>query len=198
MHDVIVFFFDSLCFLRAAALTSYEWAWAVWKVKGALHPLYSWRSDFSLWEITASLMHPLMLYPRMGSVLAASSPNPPPPASGGAAVPGLTVPPGFGMPPVSSVLTPNEAASGQQPEAENPLPNPGAFDECHRKCKGKWRSHSLDTDKSYNRKLCRSRYEVPSQENMYLSETWLFFLICICVCVFVLQRCSLCRWRASG
>lgn len=116
-------------------------------------------------------MHPLMLYPRMGSVLAASSPNPPPPASGGAAVPGLTVPPGFGMPPVSSVLTPNEAASGQQSEAENPLPNPGAFDECHRKCKGKWRSHSLATDKSYNRKLVRSRYEDALQENMYLSET---------------------------
>lgn len=75
----------------------------------------------------------------MGSVLAASSPNPPPPASAGAAVPGLTVPPGFGMPPVSSVVSPAEAASGQQQEAENPLPNPGAFDECHRKCKGKWR-----------------------------------------------------------
>ncbi|XP_047461950.1 mitochondrial import receptor subunit TOM40B [Mugil cephalus] len=71
----------------------------------------------------------------MGSVLAASSPNPPPPsAPGGAAAPGLTVPPGFGMPPVSSVLAP--AASGQQQdEAESSLPNPGAFDECHRKCK---------------------------------------------------------------
>ncbi len=75
----------------------------------------------------------------MGSVLAASSPNPSPPASGGAAAPGLTVPPGFGMPPVSSVLSPSEAASGQQQEAENSLPNPGAFDECHRKCKGKYR-----------------------------------------------------------
>ncbi|XP_069032712.1 mitochondrial import receptor subunit TOM40B [Embiotoca jacksoni] len=76
----------------------------------------------------------------MGSVLAASSPNPPPPpAPGGAAVPGLTVPPGFGMPPVSSVLSPPGAVSGpgqqQQEEVENPLPNPGAFDECHRKCK---------------------------------------------------------------
>ncbi|KAK5854630.1 hypothetical protein PBY51_004810 [Eleginops maclovinus] len=70
----------------------------------------------------------------MGSVLAASSPNPPPPSSGGvAAAPGLTVPPGFGMPPVSSVIPPDGAASEQ--EAENPLPNPGAFDECHRKCK---------------------------------------------------------------
>lgn len=66
----------------------------------------------------------------MGSVLA-SSPNP--------AAPGLTVPPGFGMPPVSPVISPSEAATGQkQQEAENPLPNPGAFDECHRKCKGKW------------------------------------------------------------
>lgn len=87
----------------------------------------------------------------MGSVLAASSPNPPPPASGGgaaaAAVPGLTVPPGFGMPPVSSVIPPSEAASGQQQEAaENPLPNPGAFDECHRKCKGEWK-HRLTPDR---------------------------------------------------
>nr|XP_020497947.2 mitochondrial import receptor subunit TOM40 homolog [Labrus bergylta] len=69
----------------------------------------------------------------MGSVLAASSPNPPPPTSGAAVAPGLTVPPGFGMPSVSSVIP--EAASGQQQEEENPLPNPGAFDECHRKCK---------------------------------------------------------------
>ncbi|XP_042337080.1 mitochondrial import receptor subunit TOM40 homolog, partial [Plectropomus leopardus] len=72
----------------------------------------------------------------MGSVLAASSPNPAPPASGGAAAaPGLTVPPGFGMPPVSPVIPPAGAASGQEQEAETPLPNPGAFDECHRKCK---------------------------------------------------------------
>ncbi|XP_068603214.1 LOW QUALITY PROTEIN: mitochondrial import receptor subunit TOM40B [Brachionichthys hirsutus] len=71
----------------------------------------------------------------MGSVLAASSPSPPPPAPGVAAVPGLTVPPGFAMPPVSSVVSPSEASAGRQQEAENPLPNPGAFDECHRKCK---------------------------------------------------------------
>ncbi|XP_026156952.1 mitochondrial import receptor subunit TOM40B [Mastacembelus armatus] len=73
----------------------------------------------------------------MGSVLAASSPNPPPPASGGAAGPGLTVPPGFGMPPVSPVIPPTGSVSGQQQqqEAESSLPNPGAFDECHRKCK---------------------------------------------------------------
>lgn len=68
----------------------------------------------------------------MGSVLAASSPTQPPPAAGGAA-PGLTVPPGFGMPPVSTVL-PSSTASE---EAENRLPNPGGFEECHRKCKGK-------------------------------------------------------------
>ncbi|XP_028289362.1 mitochondrial import receptor subunit TOM40B [Parambassis ranga] len=72
----------------------------------------------------------------MGSVLAASSPNPPPPAaSGSAATPGLTVPPGFSMPPVSPVIPPAGEASGQQQEAESPLPNPGTFDECHRKCK---------------------------------------------------------------
>ncbi|XP_061597227.1 mitochondrial import receptor subunit TOM40 homolog [Cololabis saira] len=75
----------------------------------------------------------------MGSVLAASSPNPPSPAAmaaaATAAAPGLTVPPGFGMPPVSSVLPPTGLVPGQQPEAENALPNPGAFDECHRKCK---------------------------------------------------------------
>lgn len=79
-----------------------------------------------------------LLASRMGSVLAASSPNPPPPAPGGAAVPGLTVPPGFGMPPVSSIVSPSDAASGQQQEAGSTLPNPGAFDECHRKCKGKF------------------------------------------------------------
>lgn len=73
----------------------------------------------------------------MGSVLAASSPSPAPPASSGATGPGLMVPPGFGMPPVSPVIPPTEAASAQQQETENTLPNPGAFDECHRKCKGK-------------------------------------------------------------
>ncbi|KAL3984142.1 mitochondrial import receptor subunit TOM40B [Oreochromis aureus] len=71
----------------------------------------------------------------MGSVLAASSPNPPPPASGGTPAPGLTVPPGFGMPPVSAVIPQTGEASAQQQESENALPNPGAFDECHRKCK---------------------------------------------------------------
>ncbi|XP_017581053.1 mitochondrial import receptor subunit TOM40B isoform X1 [Pygocentrus nattereri] len=68
----------------------------------------------------------------MGSVLAASSPSPPPPMPGG---PGLTsVPPGFTMPTVSPV-SPAGSAAAEQPEAEVTLPNPGAFEECHRKCK---------------------------------------------------------------
>ncbi|XP_068188755.1 mitochondrial import receptor subunit TOM40B [Antennarius striatus] len=71
----------------------------------------------------------------MGSVLASSAPSPPPPASGMAGVPGLTVPPGFSLPLISPTVSPTEAATGQQQEAENTLPNPGAFDECHRKCK---------------------------------------------------------------
>ncbi|XP_062343267.1 mitochondrial import receptor subunit TOM40B [Osmerus eperlanus] len=74
----------------------------------------------------------------MGSVLAASSPNPPPPPASAGAVPGgpgLTMPPGFTMPPVSPVLPAGGSASGQQGESEPPLPNPGAFEECHRKCK---------------------------------------------------------------
>ncbi|KAM4724909.1 mitochondrial import receptor subunit TOM40B isoform 1-T2 [Anableps anableps] len=70
----------------------------------------------------------------MGSVLAASSPSsPPPPPAAGSASPGVTVPPGFGMPPV--LPPPAGTGSGQQQEAETPLPNPGAFEECHRKCK---------------------------------------------------------------
>ncbi|KAJ3608880.1 hypothetical protein NHX12_023409 [Muraenolepis orangiensis] len=71
----------------------------------------------------------------MGSVLAASSPAPPPlvpgsplPGSPLPAAPGLTVPPGFGMPSVSPVLPSDQ-------EAKRPLPNPGAFEECHRRCK---------------------------------------------------------------
>ncbi|KAM9737162.1 mitochondrial import receptor subunit TOM40B [Menidia menidia] len=69
----------------------------------------------------------------MGSVLAASSPTPPPPPPGAAA--GLTMPPGFGMPPVAPVSPQTGESSGSQPEPEPGLPNPGAFDECHRKCK---------------------------------------------------------------
>ncbi|XP_054619930.1 mitochondrial import receptor subunit TOM40B [Dunckerocampus dactyliophorus] len=71
----------------------------------------------------------------MGSVLAASSPSPQPPASGGVAAPGLTVPRGFGMPAVSPVSPSTGVTSVQPQEVESPLPNPGTFDECHRKCK---------------------------------------------------------------
>ncbi|RXN10222.1 putative ATP-dependent RNA helicase ddx6 [Labeo rohita] len=74
----------------------------------------------------------------MGSVLAASSPNPPP-ASGGGSAPGgaglVTVPPGFTMPPVSAV-PPSSGTPGQPgTDAEASLQNPGTFEECHRKCK---------------------------------------------------------------
>ncbi|MEQ2216896.1 hypothetical protein XENOCAPTIV_024828 [Xenoophorus captivus] len=74
--------------------------------------------------------------PRMGSVLAASSPSPLPDASAASsASPGVTMPPGFGMPPVSPVVPPAGTGSGLQQEAEDTLPNPGTFDECHGKCK---------------------------------------------------------------
>ena len=74
----------------------------------------------------------------MGSVLAASSPNPPPAAGGGAqGGTGLVnVPPGFTMPPVSSV-PPGPGTATQEGDTESPPPNPGTFEECHRKCKGK-------------------------------------------------------------
>ncbi|KAG9482114.1 hypothetical protein GDO78_011029 [Eleutherodactylus coqui] len=66
----------------------------------------------------------------MGNVLAASSPAPPP--AGSPPAPGLvTVPPGFTMPPVSGLGT---AVEKKEPQEER-LPNPGTFEECHRKCK---------------------------------------------------------------
>jgi len=70
----------------------------------------------------------------MGSVLAATSPSPAPAvAGGGQGVPGLvSVPPGFTMPPVSSVPP---ASDQQTADADSPLPNPGTYEECHRKCK---------------------------------------------------------------
>ncbi|XP_049607656.1 mitochondrial import receptor subunit TOM40B [Syngnathus scovelli] len=71
----------------------------------------------------------------MGSVLAAGSPHPPPPSPAGVAGPGLTVPPGFGMPSVTSVSPSTGLTSVEPQEETNPLPNPGTFDECHRKCK---------------------------------------------------------------
>ncbi|XP_019721606.1 mitochondrial import receptor subunit TOM40B [Hippocampus comes] len=71
----------------------------------------------------------------MGSVLAAGFPNPPPPSSAGVAGPGLTVPAGYGMSSVSPVSTSIGMTSVQPQEVIDPLPNPGAFDDCHRKCK---------------------------------------------------------------
>lgn len=66
----------------------------------------------------------------MGNVLAAGSPSPPPPVQAG---PGsVSVPAGFTMPAVSPV---SPASSGKE-ESEPALPNPGAFEEFHRKCKG--------------------------------------------------------------
>lgn len=72
----------------------------------------------------------------MGSVLAASSPSPPvPPPGGTAGGAGLvSVPPGFTMPPVSPV-SPTGTPATPAAETEPSLPNPGAFEECHRKCK---------------------------------------------------------------
>ncbi len=82
----------------------------------------------------------------MGSVLAASSPNPPPVSGGGSALGGaglVTVPPGFTMPPVSAV--PDSSGTQGQPgtDGEASLPNPGTFEECHRKCKGLSQGHFL-------------------------------------------------------
>ncbi|KAL0166614.1 hypothetical protein M9458_038458 [Cirrhinus mrigala] len=68
----------------------------------------------------------------MGSVLAASAPSPPAPGPGGQGL--VSVPPGFTMPSVSPVSVPGSSSSGHQ-ETEHPLPNPGGFEECHRKCK---------------------------------------------------------------
>lgn len=73
----------------------------------------------------------------MGSVLAATSPSPAPAAAAGnQGVPGLvSVPPGFTMPSVSSV--PQAPGSAEETSgSDSPLPNPGSYEECHRKCKG--------------------------------------------------------------
>ncbi|MGH0180513.1 UNVERIFIED_CONTAM: hypothetical protein FKN15_004402 [Acipenser sinensis] len=68
----------------------------------------------------------------MGNVLAAGSPSPA--AGSPAAGPGLvSVPPGFTMPQVSPLSPPAEPSA-----SEGRLPNPGPFEECHRKCKGLW------------------------------------------------------------
>ncbi|XP_061919922.1 mitochondrial import receptor subunit TOM40 homolog [Entelurus aequoreus] len=75
----------------------------------------------------------------MGSVLAATSPSPAPATvGGGQGVPGLaSVPPGFTMPPVSSVPSLSSSSSDLQitDATESPLQNPGTYEECHRKCK---------------------------------------------------------------
>uniref|UniRef100_A0A3Q2QEG7 Translocase of outer mitochondrial membrane 40 homolog (yeast) n=1 Tax=Fundulus heteroclitus TaxID=8078 RepID=A0A3Q2QEG7_FUNHE len=72
----------------------------------------------------------------MGSVLAAASPSPAPAAAGGGqGVSGLvSVPPGFTMPSVSSV-PPGSESDQQKADADSRLPNPGTYEECHRKCK---------------------------------------------------------------
>lgn len=95
----------------------------------------------------------------MGNVLAASSPPagpPPPPAP---ALVGLPPPPpsppGFTLPPLGGGLgagagagrgperTPGTASAGAAGTADDGacgcLPNPGTFEECHRKCKGEGR-----------------------------------------------------------
>ncbi|XP_054903007.1 mitochondrial import receptor subunit TOM40 homolog [Poeciliopsis prolifica] len=71
----------------------------------------------------------------MGSVLAAASPSPALAPAGGQGVSGLVaVPPGFTMPPVSSI-PPGPESDQQKADADSPLQNPGTYDECHRKCK---------------------------------------------------------------
>lgn len=69
----------------------------------------------------------------MGSVLAAASPSPSP-AAGNQGVPGLvSVPPGFTMPSVSSLP---QASGPETSGSDSSLPNPGSYEEFHRKCKG--------------------------------------------------------------
>ncbi|EDL23187.1 translocase of outer mitochondrial membrane 40 homolog (yeast), isoform CRA_c [Mus musculus] len=91
----------------------------------------------------------------MGNVLAASSPpaGPPPPPTPSLVglPPPPPSPPGFTLPPLGGGLgtgsstgrgserTPGAAASGAAAASEDGscgcLPNPGTFEECHRKCK---------------------------------------------------------------
>lgn len=73
----------------------------------------------------------------MGSVLAAASPSPAPAASQDSPViPGFgSVPPGFTMPPLSSV-TPASGSDQQGSKSDSLLSNPGTYEECHQKCKG--------------------------------------------------------------
>ncbi|XP_069057561.1 mitochondrial import receptor subunit TOM40 homolog [Pleurodeles waltl] len=66
----------------------------------------------------------------MGNVLAANAPAAPPAPGPGPGL--LSVPPGFTMPPVSGVGLAQEKPDESK---EDRLPNPGTFEECHRKCK---------------------------------------------------------------
>lgn len=91
----------------------------------------------------------------MGNVLAASSPPagpPPPPTPSLVGLPPPPSPPGFTLPPLGGGLgsgssagrgserTTGAAASGAAAASDDGscgcLPNPGTFEECHRKCKG--------------------------------------------------------------
>ncbi|KAJ8289812.1 hypothetical protein GJAV_G00005600 [Gymnothorax javanicus] len=47
----------------------------------------------------------------------------------------MSVPPGFTMPPVSPLTPSSSTGASTTSEGESPLPNPGSFEECHRKCK---------------------------------------------------------------
>ncbi|KAL4657668.1 hypothetical protein GN956_G5056 [Arapaima gigas] len=104
------------------------------------------RAEAARWVVPVPILHcscPLEIATKhMGSVLAASSPNAPPAPSSSSSPAGgspgmVSVPPGFTMPPVSSLSpTSGSGAAGQQGgEGEGSLPNPGTFEECHRKCK---------------------------------------------------------------
>lgn len=95
----------------------------------------------------------------MGNVLAASSPpaGPPPPPTPSLVglPPPPPSPPGFTLPPLGGGLgtgssagrgserTPGAAVSGAAGASDDGgcgcLPNPGTFEECHRKCKGEGR-----------------------------------------------------------
>lgn len=111
------------------------------------------------WERAVPDPRPLtfLLQATMGNVLAASSPPagpPPAPALVGLPPPPPS-PPGFTLPPLGGGLgagagagrgserTPGTAAASTAGTADDGacgcLPNPGTFEECHRKCKGEGR-----------------------------------------------------------
>uniref|UniRef100_A0A8D0LBQ1 Translocase of outer mitochondrial membrane 40 n=1 Tax=Sphenodon punctatus TaxID=8508 RepID=A0A8D0LBQ1_SPHPU len=70
----------------------------------------------------------------MGAVNSSGSPAPPPavPGPGGSRL--VSVPPGFTMPPVSGLVPPT-LERPEEEKKDGQLPNPGTFEECHRKCK---------------------------------------------------------------